>query len=189
MKTWEGGRIDDLVREGRGIQRRIATSNKRSSEDKAAALKLLSTDYDNGVHQISDDVFNQLQQKHPNACPIDDNTLLHGAIDRIIPSYFDSIDEGTIFKSARLTKGAGGPSQLNAYQYCHILTSTKYKKENKELREKIAILARKIASEILDPNSLESFASCRLIPLNKNPGIRRGRGTEENSREKHSMGT
>ena len=76
-----------------------------------------------------------------------------------------------IFKSARLTKGAAGPSQLDAYQYCHILTSTKYKKENKELREQIAILARKIASEILDPNSLESFTSCRLIPLNKNPGI------------------
>ena len=47
-----------------------------------------------------------------------------------------------------------------------------YKKENKELREQIAILARKIASEIVDPNSLESFTSCRLIPLNKNPGIR-----------------
>ena len=185
MNAWKEGRIRDLVREGRNIQQKITTSNQQSSEDKDkifvklmlqgkvnAALKLLSTDYDNGVHQINDDVINQLQQKHPIPRPIDDNILLHGPIDRILPSYFDSIDEGTISKAARLTKGAAGPSQLDADLYRHILTSTKYKKENKALREQIAILAREIASEIIDPNSLESYTSCRLIPLNKNPGVR-----------------
>ena len=185
MNARKEGRIRDLVREGRNIQQKITTSNQRSSEDKAktfaklmlqgkvnAALKLLSTDYNNGVHQINDDVINQLQQKHPIPRPIDDNILLHGPIDRILPSYFDSIDEGTISKAARLTKGAAGPSHLDADLYCHILTSTKYKNENKDLREQIAILARKIASEIIDPNSLESYTSCRLIPLNKNPGVR-----------------
>ena len=133
MNTWKEGRIRDLVREGRNIQQKITTSNQRSSEDKAktfaklmlqgkvnAALKLLSIDYDNGVHQINDDIINQLQQKHPIPRPIDDNILLHGPIDRILPSYFENIDEGTISKAARLTKCAAGPSQLDAYLYRHI---------------------------------------------------------------------
>ena len=29
-----------------------------------------------------------------------------------------------------------------------------------------------MASETVDPNSLEAYTTCRLIPLNKNPGVR-----------------
>ena len=77
-----------------------------------------------------------------------------------------------IYKAASLTKGAGGPSQLDAEQYRHILTSRKYKAENKDLREQMAQLARKLASEVLDPSILEAYIACRLIPLDKNPGVR-----------------
>ena len=77
-----------------------------------------------------------------------------------------------MLKAAQLTKGAGGPSQLDADQYRHILISSKYKAEGKRLREQIAQLARKLASEIVDPKTLEAFVACRLIPLDKCPGIR-----------------
>ena len=53
------------------------------------------------------------------------------------------------------------------YHHCH-----KYKVENKELRTQIAILARKLATETLDLLTLEAYVSCRLIPLDKNPGVR-----------------
>ena len=59
--------------------------------------------------------------------------MLHGPINRVLPSYFDSIDEANY-----QTKGAGGPSQLDSEQYRHILSSRKFKKENKELREQLA---------------------------------------------------
>ena len=36
----------------------------------------------------------------------------------------------------------------------------------------MAIFARKLATEHLDPAPLEPYISCRLIPLNKNPGVR-----------------
>ena len=75
-------------------------------------------------------------------------------------------------KASSQTKGAGGPSQLDAMQYHHLLSSRKYKIENKELRTQIAILARKLATETYDPLTLESYVSCRLIPLDKNPGVR-----------------
>ena len=47
-----------------------------------------------------------------------------------------------------------------------------YKKEGKDLHDQIAILARKLAKQIIDPISIKSLIACRLIPLNKNPGVR-----------------
>ena len=71
-----------------------------------------------------------------------------------------------------MTKGAGGNSRLDPEQYRHLLTSNKYKKENKELRVQLATLARLLATEHLDLNTLEAFVAGRLISLDKNPGVR-----------------
>ena len=43
-----------------------------------AALKLLSSESDFGVHQINDDIINELRQKYPDPSPIQENTLLSG---------------------------------------------------------------------------------------------------------------
>ena len=40
------------------------------------------------------------------------------------------------------------------------------------MRTQIALLARNMATKCLDPNEVEAYTSCRLIPLNKNPGVR-----------------
>ena len=53
-----------------------------------------------------------------------------------------------------------------------ILTSNKMKNEAKFLREQIALLARNLATKIVDPATIEALIACRLIPLNKNPGVR-----------------
>ena len=64
------------------------------------------------------------------------------------------------------------PSHLDADQYRIMLTSNKMKNEAKLLREQIAILAKKLATKIEDPAVLEALIACRLIPLDKNPGVR-----------------
>ena len=61
------------------------------------------------------------------------------------------MNENMIQKAARQTKGAGGPSQLDADQYHNMLLSSKYKKEEKKLREEICKLPKKIASTIEEP--------------------------------------
>ena len=53
----------------------------------------------------------------------------------MVPTYFVSIDEGMIFKAGCLTKGNCDPSHMDADQSRHILTSAKYKKDNKNLRD------------------------------------------------------
>ena len=115
-----------------------------------AVMKLL-TDIDAGVHKIDDTILNELQQKHQQPIPLTSDTLLNGPVNRVLPSYFHEIDETMIFKSSSMTKGADGPSQLDAEHYHRLLTSNKYKKENKELRVQLSTLARLLATEYLDP--------------------------------------
>ena len=129
------------------------------------------TGIDAGVHKVDDTILNELQQKHPQLAPLTSDTLLNGPVNHVLPSYFDEIDETMVFKSASMTKGAGGPSRLDAEQYPRLPTSNIYRKENKELRVQLATLARLLVTEYLDPNTLEAIVACRLIPLNKNPGV------------------
>ena len=79
-----------------------------------------------------------------------------------------------IEKATQLTKVSGDPSKLDAEQYHHILLCKKHKKEAKDLREQfiIAIFAKKLATSLVDPTSIEAFTTSHLIPLNKIPGIR-----------------
>ena len=50
------------------------------------------------------------------------------------------------------------------------LCSNQFKAENKDLREQMAIFARKIATEVIDPSTLKAYCVNRLIPLDKAPG-------------------
>ena len=40
------------------------------------------------------------------------------------------------------------------------------------MKQNLAALARKLATETIDPSYLDAFTACRLIPLDNNPGIR-----------------
>ena len=137
-----------------------------------AAVKFLSSENNQGVLKLDDEVIKDLKIKHPEPALIKEGSLLYGPKETVLPSYFDSLDEGLIRNAVRQTKGAGGPSHLDADQYRHMLRSHKFKKESKDLREEIATLARKLATEIIDPSTIDSLIACRLIPLNKNPGVR-----------------
>ena len=133
---------------------------------------MLSKDYENSVLKIGDNILAELKSKHPTAAEVKQDPLLFGPIIELSHCYFDEIDEMMLAKAAFLTKNAGGPSDLDADQYCHMLLSKKFKTEAKELREQIAALARTLASTLVDPKSFEAMTTYRLIPLNKNPSVR-----------------
>ena len=61
---------------------------------------------------------------------------------------------------------------MDSNQYRMILTSNRMKNECKALREQVALLAKRLATKVLDPATLDALVACRLIPLNKNPGVR-----------------
>lgn len=95
-----------------------------------------------------------------------------GPIDEVSPALFDQIDEEMIFKAALHTKGAGGPSNFDNYQYRRILCSKNFHTVGKELREQVAIMARTLCTKNLDPRCLEAYVASRVIPLDKKPRVR-----------------
>ena len=61
---------------------------------------------------------------------------------------------------------------MDAELYKRILCSKNFKTEGKILREELAVFTRNLLRKSYHPSLLEAFTSCRLIPLDKNPGIR-----------------
>ena len=167
------------------IQKCLRSYTRRTAEDSArsfakliwqgkinSALKMLTTDYENGVLQLDENILEDLKSKHPATTLVKQDSLLFGPTNQLPQGYFDDIDEIMVGKAASYTKGSGGPSHVDADQFRHILLSKNFKKEAKELREQIALLVRTLASTLVDPNSIDALTCCRLIPLNKNPGVR-----------------
>ena len=88
---------------------------------------MLSKDYKNGVLKIDCDIQAELKSKHPPAAKVKQDSLLFGLTNELPHCYF--IDEIIIAKATSLTKCAGGPSNLDVDQFCHILLK-KQKKQN-----------------------------------------------------------
>ena len=74
-----------------------------------AALKFLTDKSDQGLLPVNDDILRELRLKHPQPAPIQPNILLNGPLEQVPTNYFDSIDEVTIHRAAKLRNGAAGP--------------------------------------------------------------------------------
>ena len=135
-----------------------------------SALRFLSEESQRGIHQLLEKILKDLRQQHPAPTEIQWNSLLFGLICDLRDIRFD-IDEQKVAEAAQLTKGAAGPSSLDANQFKRILCSKQFNKEGKDLRDQISIFAKNIATKVTDPNCLEAYTANRLILLDKNPGI------------------
>ena len=136
-----------------------------------AALRFLSNESSGGILHLSDETLESLSEKHPSPADIKENSLLYGPVKNLRTLKFN-ISEQKIQEVANLTKGAAGPSSLDANQYQHILCSKQFNREGKDLRDQIATLVIKLAMEAVDPTCLEAYLANQLITLDKNPGIR-----------------
>ena len=186
LQMWRNGEVDALLEEIRFIQKKFCSSTKpRDMEEISkvftrmilqgkltAALKFLDKETNAGVLSLSEDVLNDLREKHPLSEPIAEGALLNGPIRNVPPGIFNMIDEQLIMKVALRTRGSAGPSGADANMYTRILCSKNFNESGKELREEIATMARNLATKSYHHKHLESYVASRLIPLNKNPGVR-----------------
>ena len=89
------------------------------------------------------------------------------------PVIFEDIDQTLIENLATKTIGSAGPSQLDADAWRRILASKTFGPEGMDLCKAIARLARCLCVTVLEePNSIMALMACRLIPLDKDPGLR-----------------
>ena len=83
---------------------------------------------------------------------------------------FEEINRLMIWKMALKTQGAAGPSGLNADHVRNLLSKRIFGEVAMDLRKALASLAKKMAMEKC--KDIEALIARRLIPLDKNPGVR-----------------
>ena len=86
------------------------------------------------------------------------------------PVIFDEITGILVQLVALRTEGAAGPSGIDAQGWRRICSS--FQLASSELCDALACLCKQICSTYVDPRGLTAFVACRLIALNKCPGVR-----------------
>ena len=146
-----------------------------------AALKLLNNSNGSGVLPLSPETIKDLQEKHPNSSPIDESMLIEGELPFVDPEIFNNIDEDKIYRAALKTKEACGPSGLDADGWRRILASKHFGTVGSDFRSTLASFARTFCrreveiimlSDSKQYSNIEAYTACRLIRLDKNPGVR-----------------
>ena len=85
---------------------------------------------------------------------------------------FESIDSDLVYKTAKMINGSGGPTLINSECWKHLLCSNTFKVQQKNLCDAIAKLTQQICVTQINPAHLKELFACRLIPLDKYPGVR-----------------
>ena len=197
MASWLEGDIQGLLREARTIQLHLGNqvqschSNMKTDSsrkfpnymkkvDVRAAGRLLSDEADCGVLSLDeciDDGSHQpvreiLKKKHPDPAPLVPDAVLDPSLQAppVHAILFDQLDGVVIRNMALKGKGAAGPSGLNAADWRRLCT--KFQGPSRDLCNLLALLARRISTEFVDPIGFTGLVSCHLIPLDKKPGVR-----------------
>ena len=192
LSTWLNGDLIELLREGRTIQQCIPKSSPSMNNEHLArsfanlmfqgktkaALRLLSEQSKGGVLHLDDSVEigkgrrkvrNILIDKHPPGQPAHPDTIINVNPPDVHPVLFESLDAAMIRSAALRTNGAAGPSGLDALGWRRLCTS--FKSPSSELCHSLALVAKRLCTELVDPASIAPLMASRLIALDKNPGV------------------
>ena len=188
LVLWEKGDFDSLVRESRTIQKSLTSGTNTTTTSSLAkqfsnlmlhgkvnpALRLLSNEGNQGVLPLTDENLQALLSKHPVGRPKHEEMLLQGPIDLVDRASFFDFTGDSIQKAALRTKGAAGPSNLDAEGWRRILVSKSFGNSNTDLCKALARMATALCIEekCFEGRSIDALLACRLIPLDKSPGVR-----------------
>ena len=135
-----------------------------------SALRYLTDSDGGGVLPLTDDVMKQLQDKHPKAQPAALGSLLFGPVEAVHESVYSEVTGEMIREAALRTKGAGGPSGVDANGFKRLLACKSFKKSSANLCDAVAAMTRRLCTEYVDPLTIEPLLANRLIPLDKGEG-------------------
>ena len=193
MRVWSSGNIEELVREGKTIQQHLPQGRLKERNDNQrvartfaslmmrgkvrAALRMVSDHGSAGVLRLEEEIDGKpvrdvLKEKHPAAQAACSAALL-SLVDNTVethPVLFERIDGDLIRSTALKVQGSAGPSGMDATGWRRICTG--FHGASRDLCNALAAFTRRICSTFTDPSGLAAFIASRLIPLNKNPGVR-----------------
>ena len=195
LTVWSKGDIAELLHEGKVIQRSLNPGKRGVNDDTTtarrfsqlmmegrirAALRLLTKESRSGPLSLDEvvdarsgkTVRDVLEEKHPNPEPAHPDAILTGDMDSpdFHPILFDSITAEVIRISALHTDGSAGPSGVDALSWRRFCTA--FGQKSNDLCSALAAVTRRICTTYVDPSSLMAYTACRLVPLDKCPGVR-----------------
>ena len=200
LDLWHKGELHALLTEARCIQKHMGTGSRRMDDDVIArtfrdvvlngkvrdALRFLSRNTSGGVLKLDElipdkaeegetvmrSVREILEDKHPEAAAPTPSTLLDNVDtpEPANPILFDELSQETILQSALHTQGSAGPSSLDAQAWRRMCSS--FKSASTDLCAALANVGKHIATTPVHPDGLGAFVACRLIPIDKCPGVR-----------------
>ena len=186
FKLWTEGHLHELLKECETIQsslkstqkpKTIAQLSKKFAEQMQrgnvnSAIKLITNNMQNGILPLDKNTLNLLKQKHPEPAASTEEVLLPDKPETAHEIKYENINAESVRKAALKTRGGSGPSGMDADGWRRILTSKQFGDSSTDLCKTLANVIKKLCIEKDFSNTLEAFLSCRLIPLDKNPGLR-----------------
>ena len=187
LDLWKKGDLNSLLLEGRTIQQQLRRSQKGTTGnyDKSrrfatlikegklkAAIRLLHDNKVGSPLTPNDEVIESLLSKHPPRQPPSTEAIIEssGSIDPVHPILFEQIDGKLILDSALKSDGAAGPSGVDAAGWKRLCSS--FGQCSVDLCNAIAIVTKRICTSYVDPHGISALVACRLIALDKCPGVR-----------------
>ena len=89
---------------------------------------------------------------------------------RVNKLLFQAFESFSIRLAALHTKGATGPSGMDAHYWRRL--GTPFKSASSDLCHSLTLLIRRLCTTFVDLESLSPLMACRLIALDKCPGVR-----------------
>ena len=185
-EMWKRGDIKGLADEVYYIQKRLKTTQRNNSskdQDRGFAkllfqgkvknaLKLLEEDPSVGCLPFTETIEKELKQLHPTMAVPDRTALLFGLKETIPEVAYKSIKEDVVAKTAGRLNGSAGLSGLDAEVLKRMLCSKDNVQDGKMLREEISLMCFRLCTMHHCPGLFAPLTSCRLLALDKNPGVR-----------------
>ena len=110
-----------------------------------------------------------LKSKYPTAALPHSDALISNDVAPMHPVIFGALDGPVIRAAALQASGAAGASGMDAYSWRRLYSS--FKSASAQLCSSISLLARRPCTTFVDPKIVSSLTACRLIALDKNPGV------------------
>ena len=134
--------------------------------------KLLTNSMGHGILLLDQKTISELVLKHPQKSCASEDILINGPTEKIHPVQFESIIEELIRRAAIKTKGGSGPSGMDADGWRRIPASNRFGTANSDPRKLFGNVVKKLCTDLIETQTIEALLSCRLILLDKNPGLR-----------------
>ena len=192
LELWHKGDVESLLHECVTIQTRLKDTRNHSLNggqhaslfarkvqqgNVKAAIRMISKNGFTGVLQTDsiqqDDrsVKHHLEDIYPDRRPLQESVLKEDpGSSQPHQVIYDKIPAQMIRSIVLKMTGSAGPSGLDTNRWKRICSS--FSRESDDLCSTIARMTRHLCNEYVDPEGVSCLLACRLIALDKSPGVR-----------------